>query len=144
MPLLPESVQIPLEASATALRNFYSTSLSAGVSNVLKILQTNIIGMYLLLVFVAKHFRERPSQLPPSPCVSEDNICGCRLSSKLLIVCHLKGLNGMLGRTWEWKDEVSSVREWLVEKWDNVKFLFLSLPLWRFLFTIILSRRVFT
>ncbi|XP_076780137.1 midasin isoform X2 [Arvicanthis niloticus] len=37
-----ESVRIHLEASATALRKFYSTSLSAGVSNVLKLLQTNI------------------------------------------------------------------------------------------------------
>nr|XP_048276589.1 midasin isoform X1 [Myodes glareolus] len=43
-----ESVQIPLEASATALRNFYSTSLSAGVSNVLKILQTNIIDDFVI------------------------------------------------------------------------------------------------
>ncbi|KAK7809871.1 hypothetical protein U0070_007727 [Myodes glareolus] len=43
-----ESVQIPLEASATALRNFYSTSLSAGVSNVLKILQTNIIDGFVI------------------------------------------------------------------------------------------------
>ncbi|XP_038203306.1 midasin isoform X2 [Arvicola amphibius] len=43
-----ESVQIPLEASATALRNFYSNSLSAGVSNVLKILQTSIIDDFVI------------------------------------------------------------------------------------------------
>ncbi|XP_008565442.1 PREDICTED: midasin [Galeopterus variegatus] len=37
-----ESVQNHLEASAASLRNFYSNSLSAGVSNVFKILQPNI------------------------------------------------------------------------------------------------------
>lgn len=37
-----ESVQIHLEASAAALRKFYSNSLSAAVHNVLKMLQTNI------------------------------------------------------------------------------------------------------
>ncbi|XP_027259225.1 midasin isoform X2 [Cricetulus griseus] len=43
-----ESVQILLEANATALRNFYSNSLSSGVSNVLKILQTNITDDFVI------------------------------------------------------------------------------------------------
>ncbi|XP_040596448.1 midasin isoform X2 [Mesocricetus auratus] len=43
-----ESVQILLEASATALRNFYSSSLSSGVGNVLKILQTNITDDFVI------------------------------------------------------------------------------------------------
>ncbi|CAH6790218.1 midasin [Phodopus roborovskii] len=43
-----ESVQILLEASATALKNFYSNSLSSGVSNVLKILQTNITDDFVI------------------------------------------------------------------------------------------------
>ncbi|KAL1775570.1 midasin isoform X1 [Sigmodon hispidus] len=43
-----ESEQNHLEASATALRNFYSSSLSAGVSNVLKILQTNITEDFVI------------------------------------------------------------------------------------------------
>ncbi|XP_059556931.1 midasin isoform X4 [Myotis daubentonii] len=37
-----ESIQIHLEASAASLRKFYSNSLSAGISNVIKILQPNI------------------------------------------------------------------------------------------------------
>ncbi|XP_042126882.1 midasin [Peromyscus maniculatus bairdii] len=43
-----ESVQIHLEGSATALRNFYSNSLSAGVRNVLKMLQTNMTDDFVI------------------------------------------------------------------------------------------------
>ncbi|XP_058163130.1 midasin isoform X2 [Dasypus novemcinctus] len=43
-----ESVQIHLEASAASLRNFYSNSLSAGVSNVIKILQPNITDEFVV------------------------------------------------------------------------------------------------
>ncbi|XP_051017145.1 midasin [Acomys russatus] len=43
-----EAVQIDLEASATALSNFYSNSLSAGVRNVWKILQTNITDDFVI------------------------------------------------------------------------------------------------
>ncbi|XP_013366225.1 PREDICTED: midasin isoform X2 [Chinchilla lanigera] len=43
-----ESVQIHLEASAASLRNFYSNSLSAGVTNVFKILQTNITDDFVI------------------------------------------------------------------------------------------------
>nr|XP_035921041.1 midasin isoform X1 [Halichoerus grypus] len=43
-----ESVQINLEANAASLRNFYSNSLSAGVSNVIKILQPNITDEYVI------------------------------------------------------------------------------------------------
>ncbi|XP_069866566.1 midasin isoform X1 [Dipodomys merriami] len=43
-----ESIQITLEASATALRNFYSNSLSIGISNVFKILQTNITDDFVI------------------------------------------------------------------------------------------------
>ncbi|XP_042842742.1 midasin [Panthera tigris] len=43
-----ESIQIHLEASAASLRNFYSNSLSAGVSNVIKILQPNITDEFVI------------------------------------------------------------------------------------------------
>lgn len=43
-----ESVRSHVEASATALRKFYAASLSAGVSNVLKILQTNITDDFVI------------------------------------------------------------------------------------------------
>ncbi|XP_048209797.1 midasin isoform X2 [Perognathus longimembris pacificus] len=43
-----ESIQIHLEASATALRNFYSDSLSIGISNVFKILQTNMTDDFVI------------------------------------------------------------------------------------------------
>ncbi|XP_036035518.1 midasin [Onychomys torridus] len=43
-----ESVQSHLEGSATALRNFYSNSLSAGVRNVLKMLQTNMTDDFVI------------------------------------------------------------------------------------------------
>ncbi|XP_060024167.1 midasin [Lagenorhynchus albirostris] len=43
-----ESVQIHLEASAASLRNFYSNSLSSGVSNVIKILQPNVTDEYVI------------------------------------------------------------------------------------------------
>ncbi|XP_059110058.1 midasin [Peromyscus eremicus] len=43
-----ESVQIHLEGGATALRNFYSSSLSAGVRNVLKMLQTNMTDDFVI------------------------------------------------------------------------------------------------
>ncbi|XDA78991.1 hypothetical protein R6Z07F_009052 [Ovis aries] len=42
MPQGLEAIKIHLEASAAALRNFYSNSLSSGVSNVIKILQPNV------------------------------------------------------------------------------------------------------
>uniref|UniRef100_A0A8C6R246 Midasin n=1 Tax=Nannospalax galili TaxID=1026970 RepID=A0A8C6R246_NANGA len=45
-----ESVQIHLEASATALKNFYSNSLSTEVSNILKILQANITDDSVILL----------------------------------------------------------------------------------------------
>ena len=62
-----ESVRIHLEASATALRKFYSTSLSAGVSNVLKILQTNITGIYLLVSSLNTQGEGRSSRCKHSP-----------------------------------------------------------------------------
>ncbi|XP_014636596.1 PREDICTED: midasin [Ceratotherium simum simum] len=43
-----ESIQIHLEASAASLRNFYSNSLSAGISNVIKILQPNITDEFVI------------------------------------------------------------------------------------------------
>ncbi|XP_075410883.1 midasin isoform X2 [Tenrec ecaudatus] len=43
-----ELIQIHLEASATSLRNFYSSSLSAGVSQVIKALQPNITDDYVV------------------------------------------------------------------------------------------------
>ncbi|XP_077018521.1 midasin isoform X2 [Tamandua tetradactyla] len=43
-----ETVQIHLEASAASLRNFYSHSLSAGVSNVIKILQPNMTDEFVV------------------------------------------------------------------------------------------------
>ncbi|XP_037699423.1 midasin isoform X2 [Choloepus didactylus] len=43
-----ESIQIHLEASAASLRNFYSNSLSAGISNVIKILQPNITDEFVV------------------------------------------------------------------------------------------------
>ncbi|XP_038966893.1 midasin isoform X1 [Rattus norvegicus] len=43
-----EAVRSHVEASATALRKFYAASLSAGVSNVLKILQTNITDDFVI------------------------------------------------------------------------------------------------
>ncbi|XP_035880357.1 midasin isoform X5 [Phyllostomus discolor] len=43
-----ESVQIHLEANAASLRKFYSTSLSAGISNVIKILQPNITDEFVI------------------------------------------------------------------------------------------------
>ncbi|KAM5286744.1 midasin isoform 2-T2 [Hipposideros larvatus] len=43
-----ESIQIHLEASAESLRKFYSNSLSAGVSNVIKILQPNITDEFVI------------------------------------------------------------------------------------------------
>nr|XP_045010044.1 midasin isoform X2 [Jaculus jaculus] len=43
-----EKMQIHLEASATCLRNFYSTSLSAGVSNIFKIFHTNITDDFVI------------------------------------------------------------------------------------------------
>ncbi|XP_036895348.1 midasin isoform X2 [Sturnira hondurensis] len=43
-----ESVQIHLEANAASLRKFYSTSFSAGVSNVIKILQPNITDEFVI------------------------------------------------------------------------------------------------
>nr|XP_036870003.1 midasin [Manis javanica] len=43
-----ESIQIHLEASATSLRNFYSNSLSAGASNVIKVLQPNITDEFVI------------------------------------------------------------------------------------------------
>ncbi|XP_006870675.1 PREDICTED: midasin [Chrysochloris asiatica] len=45
-----ESIQIHLEASAAALRNFYSNSLSSGVSNVIKVLQPNITDEFVVLL----------------------------------------------------------------------------------------------
>ncbi|XP_066867568.1 midasin isoform X2 [Kogia breviceps] len=48
MPQGLESVQIHLEASAASLRNFYSNSLSSGVSNVIKILQPNVTDEYVI------------------------------------------------------------------------------------------------
>ncbi|XP_020142630.2 midasin isoform X1 [Microcebus murinus] len=43
-----EAIQIHLEASATSLRKFYSSSLSAGVSNVIKVLQPNITDEFVI------------------------------------------------------------------------------------------------
>ncbi|KAG8524470.1 Midasin, partial [Galemys pyrenaicus] len=43
-----ESIQIHLEASAAALRNFYSNPLSAGVSNIIKIVQPNITDEFVI------------------------------------------------------------------------------------------------
>lgn len=43
-----ESVQIHLEASATGLRNFYSNSLSTGISNIFKILQPNMTDEFVI------------------------------------------------------------------------------------------------
>ncbi|KAM6185923.1 midasin [Rhynchocyon petersi] len=43
-----ESIQIHLEASAASLKNFYSNSLSAGVSNVIKILQPNLTDEFVV------------------------------------------------------------------------------------------------
>ncbi|XP_007949614.1 midasin [Orycteropus afer afer] len=43
-----ESIRIHLEASAASLRNFYSNSLSAGVSNVIKILQPNVTDEFVV------------------------------------------------------------------------------------------------
>ncbi|XP_019064368.1 midasin isoform X2 [Fukomys damarensis] len=43
-----ESIQIHLEASAASLHNFFSNSLSAGVTNVFKILQTNITDDFVI------------------------------------------------------------------------------------------------
>ncbi|XP_049753260.1 midasin [Elephas maximus indicus] len=43
-----ESIRIHLEASAASLRKFYSNSLSAGVSNVIKILQPNITEEFVI------------------------------------------------------------------------------------------------
>uniref|UniRef100_A0A3Q2I9Y3 Midasin n=1 Tax=Equus caballus TaxID=9796 RepID=A0A3Q2I9Y3_HORSE len=43
-----ESIQIHLEASAASLRNFYSNSLSAGISNVIKVLQPNITDEFVI------------------------------------------------------------------------------------------------
>ncbi|XP_073934254.1 midasin isoform X1 [Castor canadensis] len=43
-----ESAQIHLEASATSLRNFYSNSLSVGISNIFKILQANITDDFVI------------------------------------------------------------------------------------------------
>ncbi|XP_070274183.1 LOW QUALITY PROTEIN: midasin [Myotis yumanensis] len=43
-----ESIQIHLEASAASLRKFYSNSLSAGISNVIKILQPNITEEFVI------------------------------------------------------------------------------------------------
>ncbi|XP_064216909.1 midasin isoform X1 [Aotus nancymaae] len=43
-----ESIQIHLEASAASLRNFYSHSLSAAVSNVFKILQPNTSDEFVI------------------------------------------------------------------------------------------------
>ncbi|XP_060061378.1 midasin [Erinaceus europaeus] len=43
-----ESIQIHLEASATALRNFYSNSLSTAVSNVIKIVHPNITDEFVI------------------------------------------------------------------------------------------------
>ncbi|XP_054990862.1 midasin [Sorex araneus] len=45
-----ESVQIHLEASAASLRNFYSKSLSSGISNVIKIVQPNITDEFVIPV----------------------------------------------------------------------------------------------
>ncbi|XP_040839706.1 midasin isoform X2 [Ochotona curzoniae] len=43
-----ESVQIHLEASATCLRNFYSNSLSSGISSIFKILQPNVTDEFVV------------------------------------------------------------------------------------------------
>ncbi|XP_036269995.1 midasin isoform X3 [Pipistrellus kuhlii] len=43
-----EFIQIHLEASAASLRKFYSNSLSAGISNVIKILQPNITEEFVI------------------------------------------------------------------------------------------------
>ncbi|XP_066110370.1 midasin isoform X3 [Saccopteryx bilineata] len=43
-----ESIQIHLEASAASLRKFYSNPLSAGISNVIKILQPNITDEFVI------------------------------------------------------------------------------------------------
>uniref|UniRef100_A0A8C4LBG4 Midasin n=1 Tax=Equus asinus asinus TaxID=83772 RepID=A0A8C4LBG4_EQUAS len=43
-----ESIQIHLEASAASLRNFYSNSLSAGISNVIKVLQPSITDEFVI------------------------------------------------------------------------------------------------
>ncbi|XP_054578497.1 midasin [Eptesicus fuscus] len=43
-----ESIQIHLEASAASLRKFYSNSLSAGISNVIKILQPNTTEEFVI------------------------------------------------------------------------------------------------
>ncbi|XP_037374649.1 midasin [Talpa occidentalis] len=43
-----ESIQIHLEASAAALRNFYSNPFSAGVSNIIKIVQPNITDEFVI------------------------------------------------------------------------------------------------
>uniref|UniRef100_A0A8D1BB25 Midasin n=1 Tax=Sus scrofa TaxID=9823 RepID=A0A8D1BB25_PIG len=48
MPQGLESIQIHLEASAASLRNFYSNSLSSGVSNVIKILQPNVTDEFVI------------------------------------------------------------------------------------------------
>ena len=50
-----ESIQIHLEASAASLRNFYSNSLSSGVSNVIKILQPNVTGTASDLISSSPH-----------------------------------------------------------------------------------------
>lgn len=51
-PSSTESIQIHLEASAASLRKFYSNSLSAGINNIIKILQPNITGNAPDLIFI--------------------------------------------------------------------------------------------
>ncbi|XP_030875252.1 midasin-like [Leptonychotes weddellii] len=74
-----ESVQINLEANAASLRNFYSNSLSAGVSNVIKILQPNITGTAPDLI----------SSSPHSLGTWSHQVHGKRLSELPLLRCHV-------------------------------------------------------